>query len=256
MNEKAQNALNQVIEKMKAGDLSPVVEIIQYPPPEGIPAQAWTLPNRFMAYMQTGCLDCRGFRQWQQAGRQVIKGSKAAYILGPRMIKTTDEETGEQKQILIGFFGIPVFPLEATNGDPLPEYDHTPAAMPPLHDVALALGCSVRWTPTPEGTRGSFHPSKNHITLGTAEEKVFFHELGHAAHNKISPIKGGQDPQQELIAEFTACVLMRLYLGKDYSGNAWEYISGYNPDDPIKAIFKALGMIEKVLDLITTEAIQ
>jgi hypothetical protein len=203
-----------------------------------------------MAFMQTDCTDCRGYKQWQEVGRQVKKGSKAAYILGPRLVKIEDEETGEEKQIVTGFFSIPVFPYDDTEGESLIEEDQTPREMPPLYDVAQAWGINIDYCPLPQGVRGSFNPGKNSIKLGTANVKTFFHELAHAAHGKIEALNHGQDSKQETIAEFTACVLMKLYTGEDYSGNSWQYIESYNPNDPIKAIYSVLSTVEQVINLI------
>jgi hypothetical protein len=61
--------------------------------------------------------DARGFRQWQQAGRRVNKGSKAFYILAPMFKKV--EENGEEFQQLIGFRSVPVFRVEDTEGTPI-----------------------------------------------------------------------------------------------------------------------------------------
>ncbi len=43
-------------------------------------------------------------------------------------------------------------------------------------------------------------------------------------------------------------VLCQLY-GYDHTGNAWAYIAGYNKD-PLRAIYKALATVEKILDLL------
>ena len=53
-------------------------------------------------------------------------------------------------------------------------------------------------------------------------------------------------------AEFTAAVLMHLYGLGDRTGNCWRYIQNYAPD-PLQAIVKALGTVEKVLALLLQE---
>ena len=43
------------------------------------------------------------------------------------------------------------------------------------------------------------------------EESVFFHELAHAAHEKVKgTLKAGQDPLQEVVAELSAQALCRM----------------------------------------------
>ncbi len=101
---KAQTSLNTVVEKFKKGDLSAVVKIahIRRDPGACHPVDHWPFNNQVLALMQTGSVDCRGFRQWKQAGRSVKKGERAAYILGP-CTYTVEDENGEEKTILKGF---------------------------------------------------------------------------------------------------------------------------------------------------------
>lgn len=250
LSDKAQERLNQIVERFKAGDVSPVVKIVTYKLPADVPVMSWTFSNRVLAYAQTGELDCRGFRQWESAGRNVKKGERAAYIFGPVIVKKEDKN-GDEHQTCVGFRGIPVFAAEQTDGEPLP-YVQEPTELPPLFDVAQAWGITVKRGPSPN-SYGSFSPSRNRISLATEDARVFFHELAHAAHSRLEDLKPGQNARQETIAEFTACVLAALY-GYDYTGNTWEYIRGYNEKDPLKAIMKALSTIEKVIELITMTA--
>ncbi len=90
-----------------------------------IPADKWSFLNRVLMYLND-TEDARGFRQWQQVGRHVKKGSKAFYILAPLIRKTIENKTlesgetaREDKQILAGFKAIPVFSFEYTDGDPI-----------------------------------------------------------------------------------------------------------------------------------------
>ena len=245
---KAQSALDLVIEKMKTGDLSPVLDVALLQRPDGfdIPSDKWTFSNRFLAYIQTGDFDCRGFRQWQDVGRQVQKGKFAAFILAPLLVKCGDDDDDKKK--LVGFRPIPVFPVSATEGDSLPSFDLTPVDLPPLFDVAKKLNVSVEYLPSDGIYRGYFNSASSKIVLCTYHEKTFFHELAHAAHSHLEIMKPGQDPRQEIIAEFTACVLSRMF-GRDYTGNAWEYLKIYN-DDPLIGITQAMTTIEQVINLI------
>lgn len=249
---KAREALDKVIAQFKSGDLSPVVRIARLQRREGdkpSPSSRWSMSNQIMAFIQTGELDCRGYRQWQSVGRQVQKGSKAAYILGPILVKVENEETGETAQALKGFKSIAVFPLGATKGDPLPEFDYTPRELPPLLDVAKRLGTNVTWVPTLVNL-GSSKTDGSEIKLGSHSPAVFFHELAHAAHAKLDgKLKGGQDSHQEAVAEFTATVLMQLYGFGDHTGNCWKYVQHLSAD-PLVAILKALSAVEKVLNLL------
>ena len=248
MNDKAKHSLMGVVDQFKSGDLSPIIDTIKFIPPDNIPSSKWSLSNRILSFSQSGHYDCRGFRQWQSAGRFVKKGSQASYILGPRMIKDEDEN-GDEIKVLAGYVSIAVFGLDDTDGDELDGIVYTPVEFPPLFDVAAKWGIDVRYLPIPKNAYGSFNPWKSVITLGTHSMETWFHELAHAAHSQIEDLIPGQDPHQETIADFTACVLMKLYTGKDYSGNTWAYIDAFN-SDPLKAIFKALSTVEKIVSLL------
>ena len=143
-----------------------------------------------------------------------------------------------------------------TDGEPIPEAESLqPASLPPLFEVAQAWNLKVDYMPFSGTAYGSYCDAGKTIRLATHEEKVFFHELAHAAHAQLEKLKGGQDPRQETIAEFTACVLMQVYGLRDSTGYTWEYIQSYN-NDPIKAIMEALDTIDKVLNQILTTANQ
>lgn len=244
---KAQKSLDKVIAQFQSGDLSPITRAIRIQLDPDAPAAKWSLSNRVLAFVQTGELDCRGYKQWKQAGRQVKKGSFAGYILTPRMVKKENED-GEKESRLIGFVSVPVFASTDTDGDePLPDY--TPAELPPLTEVAERLGVSVEYLPISPDRLGDFNRIKQHIRLGTEDQAVFFHELAHSAHHQTDEdYAKASTEEKETIAEFTAAVLSNLY-GVDHSGNAWDYISGY-AKDPLQAIMKALRKIEDVLGII------
>lgn len=255
LSDNARAAMNRVIQQFKDGNLSQLVQVITIRRSKhDMPSANWSLSNQMLAFMQTmgATLDCRGFRQWEEVGRKVKKGAKAVYILGPVTRKIEDKATGDTKVIVVGFRSIPVFSIEDTEGDDLKTETYEPAVMPPLMDVAARLGVKVTWGPIGGNAYGWFSPKGEHIHLGTHEWGTFFHELAHAAHNDLEKLKGGQDVDQEVVAEFTAAVLMSLY-GHDYTGNAWQYISAYASTDPLKAVVRCLSTIEKVVDLICGE---
>ena len=254
--DKARETMNKLVERFESGDIAPLVKLstIRLTAQNSIPAERWSFSNQFLALIQTGEIDCRGFRQWQEVKRHVSTGATAAYILGPMIVKNKTDEGEDIK--LIGFKSIPVFPLAMTEGEPLPEIDKilSPDILPPLAAVAEKWGIDIKYTPFTGRAYGSFSQDAKSIRLATHEESVFFHELSHAAHSKIEHLKGGQDARQETIADFTACVLMQVYGLKDTSGTTWNYIKSYNPENPTGAILAALDTIGKVLDLIIEAA--
>lgn len=249
---KAQASLDKVVEKFQSGDLSDIVKIaaIRRDPRDlPTPFDKWSLCNQVLAYAQSGSLDLRGYRQWQAAGRQVKKGTAGAFILVPVFMKK-----GEKEEDKIKFFKtVSVHPVENTEGDPLPEFDYAPANLPPLSEIADRLNIKTAWRPLPIDRLGQWNATRNQIDVGSPDTAIFFHELAHAIHTRIDGQKGkkGQDAGRETVADFTACVLMQLYGLGDRSGNTWKYISHYNKD-PLKAITKALSVVEKVLLFLET----
>lgn len=245
---KAQESFDRVIRRFQSGDLSPIRQVARIRLDPNAPACKWSLSNRIMAYVQTDELDCRGFKQWQDVGRSVKKGSRAAYILRPHIIKQSQDknEDQEEKTMCTGFSPVPVFAISDTEGnEALPIYE--PREIPPLLDVAQKFGIAVSYVPATPNKLGDTDTKGQRIRLGTQDPSIFFHELAHAIHARLAgELKGGQHNDQETIAEFTSAVLMDFYGYQDKSGNAWAYISGY-AKDPLVAITRAMGTVEKVL---------
>lgn len=254
MNDKVKQTLNIILEKFKTGDIPEAVALSIYPIPN-LPCSKWSLLNRTLVLLH-GTMDARGYKQWQQVNRYVKKGSKAIYILVP-FIKKVDDD-GQEKMKLYGFGCRPVFAAEDTEGEPL-DYEQIELPEFPLIQRALEWGISVKAIPGSYRYRGYYSFESKEIALATPEEKVFFHELSHAAHEKIKGnLKSGQDPLQEIIAELSAQALCRT-VGKqfaDTTGNSFQYIEGYAEKikmNPYSACLKVMSETEKVLNLILKE---
>lgn len=249
---KAQASINKVIEKFQTGDLSAITKIARIQLAKDAPVSKWSLSNKVLAFLQSDELDCRGYKQWQNAGRTVKKGSKAVYILRPKLAKVNQENEEENKNICIGFAPIPVFAASCTDGDEnLPTYE--PVKYPSLLEVAKKFGIAVEYAPISPDKLGDCQTDGSKIRLGTHDTAVFFHELAHAIHARIDgELQQGQHKTQETVAEFTSAVLMDLYGVGDTSGKAWNYINHYS-DDPLIAITKAMGTVEKVLAVLLAD---
>jgi len=149
---------------------------------------------------------------------------------------------------------IPVFRVEDTEGEAL-DYEKIELPRLPLEEVARSWGLEVKAIPGNGEYYGYYNATRKVIGLATEDESVFFHELSHAAHDRLhTNLPGGQDPWQEIVAELSAQALC-LIVGKTsrHLGSAYRYIGKYAQElnvSPELACVKVLGEVEAVLDLI------
>jgi hypothetical protein len=262
---KADVALASVLELFESDELPARVAETYIARLEGTaPCASWSLGNQLLMLL-AGTSDARGYRQWQHAGRHVVKGAKAFHILGPvtRKIRERDETTGEEttRPVVAGFVGIPVFRFQDTDGFPVEVPDYTPPELPPLHDVAERLGVDVQYGPhVGQRFRGCYSPNAGRILLLTADEVTFFHELAHAAHDRVlrargGSLQGGQVPSQEIIAELTAAVLCRLYGLDGHLARSKEYVDHYGGSNPGRAVMRVLNDVQACLLLLLEETL-
>jgi antirestriction protein ArdC len=59
-----------------------------------------------------------GYKAWQGKGRQVNKGEKSIRILAPN-VKKIEEDNGDIKYIVTGYFPVSVFHISQTSGEPI-----------------------------------------------------------------------------------------------------------------------------------------
>lgn len=267
----AADALETILGMFESGDDMPeAIASVMIARLEGLaPMASWSLGNQLLA-LRAGTTDARGYRQWQAVGRNVAKGCKALYILGPKTRKLTEKDaaTGEEssRTIVSGFVGIPVFRFEDTEGMAIERENFDPPQLPPLHEVATALGVSVEYAPAPHGCdyQGFYMPERERIVLVTHAERTFFHELAHAAHRRIlnergADLGGGQVLSQEVVAETVAATLCQLYGFTGYLYAGREYVARYAEaakiESPAKAAMKCLADIQATLYLIVETAV-
>lgn len=253
--QKAKDCLQKVVTLFQTGQVPKALAVATIPLQADIPSAQWSLGNRILQFL-ADTSDARGFRQWQKCGRKVKKGAKAFYILGPK-IRTVSEadESGQEveKSIVLGFFSIPVFRAEDTNGNPLP---YEPVSPPPLADVAGAFGLSVSYQSFANRYYGYYQGSSKKIVLSTHDAQVFFHELAHAAHERVEgQLKGGQIPSQEIVAELTAATLAQLYCDEVNLGFSYEYIQRY-AEKSKKTIERACLSVINTVGLVLDEILK
>lgn len=255
MNDKIKDVLGDILDAFKSG-LIPATIAVSVFGPKNIPAAKWSLLNRTIMFL-SGTGDARGFHQWKQANRSVKKGAHAIYIFAPRFVRKKEE--GED-QILTGFLTVPVFRFEDTEGEPL-DYENIELPALPLKDVAESWGICVKAIPGDYQSYGYYSPKRKEIGLASKDESIFFHELAHAAHERvIGKLSPGQDPWQEIVAELSAQALCFI-VGKTskHMGNSYQYIDTYAQKlniSPLNACVKVLGEVEQVLDLILNPSLE
>ena len=220
-----------------------------------IPSDSWSVTNRLIMRIIGATSDARTYKQWQAAGRQVMKGQKSFPIIAPVTKKFHNDETDKDEIRIIGFRALPVFAYESTEGEPLPEYDCTPAKLPPFFDAAQALGVSVYWKPISRNAYGYYRLSDRSITLHSQDYAVFFHELGHAVHDTIEPLADVPDDKAEVVAELTAAVLCEMAEVSGYQQQSYEYIKQYVSGKDNKAVLKAIADVLSLVEQIVSKVV-
>ncbi|PKN67574.1 MAG: antirestriction protein [Deltaproteobacteria bacterium HGW-Deltaproteobacteria-15] len=253
MNGKVKEVLQAILDRFNSGDIPNAVAYSMFPIAD-TPSSQWSILNRTLMFL-AGTHDARGFRQWNEVNRYVKKGSKAFYILVPHIRRRDDKDTGDERDVLIGFLTRAVFRYEDTDGEPL-DHEQIDLGGLPLIERAQEWGVEVKAIPGNYRYAGYYSSQRKVIALATMDECVFLHELAHCAHDKIKGgLKSGQDPAQEIVAQLAAQALCRIVgkTGDKHLGTSYRYIEGYAERikvSPFTACLKVMAETEKVLTLI------
>lgn len=255
------NAVDQLLEMFRTGKLPQQVafSIIHKHAGDTIPSDKWSIGNRILMMIQ-GTHDARGFKQWNEVGRHVLKGSRAIHILAPMTfkVKETDKDTGEEveKVVVKGYRPIPVFRYEDTEGKSIPLYDHAyePTSHPTFFDAAEKLGVDVRYAPMRANYLGRYSIRTNAIELCSHDAVVYYHELAHAVHATLVDLTVYDPDKAEVIAEFSALVLAHIAGISGFESQGFEYIANYaknnTPSRVMKEIFSVLKDVEAIVNKI------
>lgn len=106
---------------------------------------------------------------------------------------------------------------------------YRPDPLPPLYHIALRWGIYVQYVPSVSVSEGRYTRCrcrgifKKHLSTGVREiilgarhPRIFYHELAHAAHDKIGLRDYCSRWEAEIVAEMTAAVLGYLLDGRVY----------------------------------------
>ena len=267
---KANEVAQRIIDAFKQPDSLPqALAPIFIRRKDDIPSTKWSWSNQLIMVLN-GTADARGIKQWNSVGRKVKKGCHAVWILAPCTKKIKDKnEQGEETlhQILYGFRSVPVFAVEDTKGEALPErdehYDSWVKTLP-LMEVAEAWSINVgtysHGSGNPLGYYSYANTGNQAIMLGVENNSTWAHELIHAADHKVSDLKGDKW-HKEIVAELGGAILLEC-LGMPHDadlGGAFDYIQRYAQTakkDTVKACIEVLDRTCNCVALILDTADQ
>ena len=222
----------------------------------------YSLNNTALIYTQKpNARFVRGYRSWQELGRQVKKGEKAIKIFAP-LIKKEENAKGKKETNLKGFRIISVFDLSQTDGDDsqLPtmikgldsDMDYSTI----LDQILEKIDVPVDFKDMSYEKHGFYAIKEKAITINSRNSpvhtlKTLFHELAH--HYHLESLKGRRDKftyeQEEFVAESSA-YLACATLGIDTGDYSIPYIKHWLDD--FKAFQEMRRDIEKTVKQITS----
>ena len=202
MAESIRETLEGIIARFDSGELPGYCysTLIRAP---NVPASNWDQITRTKLFMAGTC-DARSRKLWHQIGREVKKGARPIRVKIP-MSKGRKGNRLDRRLVIRR----KVYRAEDTYGAPLP-YEPVPVPGFPLLEKAIEWGISVRVIPGDFMSLGTYKRKSGEILLSTLCMKVFFHELAHAAMERLGYSKAYCRNIQEIIAELVACVLYQM----------------------------------------------
>lgn len=242
----------------------------------------WSLNNRLLAIMQLAHrgepfedAHMMGFRQWEKLDRHVRGGEKAIWILAPMTRKIREDAadgTSQDKTIVTGFKGVPVFNVSQTEGAPLPAAplvppngEATPGTLEGLRDRVAAAGYQYEETVIPDcvpetgrGTLGYTDPATKKIVVdqrlsGEQKASTIAHELGHVHCDHVKDLEEYRRHRgrQETEAEMTAYMVNRARGMSRESADAFSpgYIASWSRGKP-EVVVAAMDRATKAFNTI------
>ena len=256
---KAESAATQILDAFQSGNLPQALTPLFIHRKDNVPCRAWSWSNQLLAALH-GTSDARGYRQWQQIGRQVKKGEKSFAILVPMVKKRTakDPETGEEEEAsyIAGFSSAPVFGIDQTEGDPLPPPDPEVTAWLdslPLLEVTREWGLSVdAYNGRPGAPLGRYRHAQG-IAMGVQNLSTWAHEMCHAADDRLGNLQErGQHWRSETVAELGGAILLEAlgYQTESDRGGCWEYVKAYATDAGIEPAAACQRVLKRTCDAV------
>jgi len=256
-----QDVANRIIDAFRNPEkLPPALSQVFIHKKDDIPCTRWSWHNQLLVAL-AATTDARGIKQWRDVGRTIKKGSHALWILAPcsKKVKVEDDDGDEKERTIIyGFRSVPVFSVEDTEGDPIPEsddhYDKWIEQLP-LIEVAKAWNINVgTYTHTGAAPLGFYRyaaAGDKAIMLGTENLSTFCHELVHAADHRLNKLQGAKS-HREIVAELGGAVLLES-LGRHRDadlGGAYDYIKQYAQDEKKSEVQCCMHLLRRICDCV------
>ena len=257
--DQATHVANTLLEKFKTGDVHKSVSYILLKN-KNIPAQNYSLLNQMLVFIVFECTDARGYNDWKKVGRQVQKGSTYdALIRFPkfRKVERVNMMTGKKEEVR-EFFGTgwtKIFDISSTEGDAVPYDEEQDKFIDelPLIDVARAQGITVT-TGHSRTAAASINIKRKVVTMSVTDKQTWLHELMHFADSEVQGgLKGGQQVDQEIVAEFGSAVLASCLGIEVHDKSTFDYITAYASRagmDAGKACEQLLARTVKAVDFL------
>jgi len=252
---KAEAVAQRILEAFEQGTVPKALAYMFIHREVECPTASWSWRNRLLVALN-GTYDARGYRQWQEVGRQVKKGEKACHILAPKVIKAKEDDEARSiragDSIVTGFVAVPVFGLTQTEGEPLP-HEHQDTAFIdslPLVEVARAWGLDISlYNNAREVEKAGFYRRGRRIALGVTNLATWTHELVHAGDHRLemnSQKPGSMD--NEVVAELGGAVLLEClgYEIESDRGGAYAYIRKVCEEEKQNPISVCSALLDRV----------
>lgn len=204
----------------------------------------YTLKNLLLiqAQLPTATMVCSAKRWHDEFGRYINKGETALRVYAPSIRKRTNQDTGKDEEVLIGWWMAPVFDISQTNGPDVPESPRpvlldgeAPAgAWDALAGIVAAEGFELRRETIDGGANGYMARAAKLVVVGehcgpAQSVKTLAHEVGHVllGHDVHT---GKSRSVQEVEAESVAYMVCHA-LGMDTAEYTFPYVAGWAEGD-------------------------
>lgn len=270
--EKMGDTLDTLVKMFEEGTAPVAIAIASFPSNFGIPCEGWSLSNRIIMFIN-GYEDARSFNNWRKVGRKCKKGG-AFYIFKPVMKKIwvqkkdSEGKLSEEATLMnlpVAFAPHPVWPYENTEGKPLEDMPVLDLTKLPFVEKAIEWGIDVKAVRGNANWHGAYirrtkfdkkgKIETEQIHLASPDEKVFLHELAHAAHKRVSKNFDRETKvDKEVVAELAAAAIAQIVgIEKPNVGESYNFIRNYANmagKSPGMACLDVISDVEKVIKVI------